>query len=100
MKNLENSFLKFINKTPPIGKCIICNDNSNIKRSHNCYSYMLNNQSRCLEDLCKKGNCKYINPQPGHQSGMTLFVDTKKTTCDILEMRMMSDNPHMEKSEL
>ena len=30
-KNLENSFLKFINKTPPIGKCIICNDNSNIK---------------------------------------------------------------------
>ena len=76
------------------------NDNPNIKRSHNCYSYMLNNQNRCLEDLCKKGNCKYINPQPGHQSGMTLFVDTKKTTCDKLEMRMMSDNPHMEKSEL
>ena len=25
-KNLENCFAKFINKTPPIGKCIICND--------------------------------------------------------------------------
>ncbi len=30
-KNLENCFLKFINKTPPIGKCIICNDDKNIK---------------------------------------------------------------------
>ena len=30
-KNLENSFIKFINKTPPIGKCIICIDDRNIK---------------------------------------------------------------------
>ena len=30
-KNLENSFIKFINKTPPIGKCIICIDDGNIK---------------------------------------------------------------------
>ena len=76
------------------------NDNSNIKRSHNCYSYMLNNQSRCLENLCQIGNCKYINPQPGHHSGVTLFVDTDKTTCDKLEMRMMSDNPRIENSDL
>tara|TARA_B100001057_G_scaffold487632_2_gene570664 strand:+ start:454 stop:1848 length:1395 start_codon:yes stop_codon:yes gene_type:complete len=31
-KNLENSFIKFINKTPPIGKCIICIDDKNIKK--------------------------------------------------------------------
>ena len=31
-KNLENSFLKFINKTPPTGKAIICLDNDNIKK--------------------------------------------------------------------
>ena len=31
-KNLENSFLKFINKTPPTGKAIICLDNNNIKK--------------------------------------------------------------------
>ncbi len=31
-KNLENSFLHFINKTPPIGKCIICIDDKNIKK--------------------------------------------------------------------
>jgi UDP-N-acetylmuramate--alanine ligase len=30
-KNLENSFIKFINKTPPTGKAIICIDNKNIK---------------------------------------------------------------------
>ena len=29
-KNLENSFVKFINKTPPTGKAIICIDNKNI----------------------------------------------------------------------
>jgi len=31
-KNLEDSFLQFINKTPPIGKCILCIDDKNIKR--------------------------------------------------------------------
>ena len=30
-KNLENSFIEFINKTPPTGKSIICIDNKNIK---------------------------------------------------------------------
>ena len=31
-KNLENSFIKFINKTPPTGKAIICMDNKNIRQ--------------------------------------------------------------------
>ena len=31
-KNLEKSFLEFINKTPPTGKSIICIDNYNIKK--------------------------------------------------------------------
>ncbi len=31
-KNLEKSFIEFINKTPPTGKSIICIDNNNIKR--------------------------------------------------------------------
>ncbi len=30
--NLENSFIKFINKTPPIGKSLICLDSPNIKK--------------------------------------------------------------------
>ena len=31
-KNLENSFVRFIEKTPPTGKSILCKDNSNIKK--------------------------------------------------------------------
>ena len=31
-KNLENSFIEFINKTPPTGKAIICIDSSNIRK--------------------------------------------------------------------
>ena len=31
-RNLENAFIHFINKTPPIGKSIICIDNKNIKK--------------------------------------------------------------------
>jgi len=34
-KNLEDSFLEFINKTPPTGKSIICIDNNNIKKIFN-----------------------------------------------------------------
>ena len=34
-QNLENSFIKFIEKTPPTGKCIICIDNKNVKRISN-----------------------------------------------------------------
>ena len=30
-KNLENSFIKFLEKTPPTGKAIICKDNKNLK---------------------------------------------------------------------
>tara|TARA_B110000902_G_C14224333_1_gene556392 strand:+ start:49 stop:1446 length:1398 start_codon:yes stop_codon:yes gene_type:complete len=31
-RNLEKAFIKFINKTPPIGKSIICLDNLNLKK--------------------------------------------------------------------
>ena len=31
-KNLENSFVEFINKTPPTGKAIICVDSLNVKK--------------------------------------------------------------------
>ena len=31
-KNLEKSFIEFINKTPPTGKSIICIDSNNIRK--------------------------------------------------------------------
>ncbi len=50
-KNLENSFLEFINKTPPTGKAIICIDNINIRkilnkiRNKNIVTYGENNKA-------------------------------------------------------
>ncbi len=50
-KNLENSFIKFINKTPPIGKCIVCLDNLKLKKilkqvkSNNYLTYGFNKRS-------------------------------------------------------
>ena len=50
-KNLENSFIKFIEKTPPTGKAIICIDNKNIKKifkklkSKNILTYGENNKA-------------------------------------------------------
>ena len=31
-KNLEKSFIEFINKTPPTGKAIICMDSTNVRK--------------------------------------------------------------------
>ena len=31
-KNLENSFIKFIEKTPPTGKSIVCIDSKNLRK--------------------------------------------------------------------
>ena len=31
-KNLENAFIRFINKTPPIGKSLVCSDNKNLNK--------------------------------------------------------------------
>ncbi len=65
-KNLENSFLKFINRTPPIGKCIICIDDKKIRilrskiKTKNILTYGFNKKSdyqiineKYLNKLCK-----------------------------------------------
>ena len=50
-KNLEDSFLEFINKTPPTGKAVICLDSANIKkilnkiRNKNIITYGENNKA-------------------------------------------------------
>ena len=49
--NLKNSFIKFINKTPPIGKSIICIDNPELKKiikdikKNNYLTYGFNNKA-------------------------------------------------------
>ena len=50
-QNLEKAFIKFINKTPPIGKTILCIDNANVKKiiskikTKNYLTYGLNSES-------------------------------------------------------
>ncbi len=58
-KNLENAFIQFINRTPPIGKSLICIDNKNIKKilprlkNKNIFTYGFN----------KNANYKVSNPR-------------------------------------
>ncbi len=66
-KNLENGFIKFINKTPPIGKCIICNDDKNIKKiikkvkTKNIltYGFSSNSDYQIINPKYRVDNCKY-----------------------------------------
>lgn len=69
------------------------NKNKSIKKSHNCYSYFLDDISDDLIEYCEDVKCKRINPQPGHYSGMTTSVKKSETTCPKLIERVKSDNP-------
>ena len=65
--NLENSFVKFINKTPPIGKCIICIDDKNIKKlkkkikTKNILTYGFSSSSdyQIIKPKYNLNNCKF-----------------------------------------
>ena len=56
-KNLENSFIQFINKTPPIGKCLICIDNKNIQNILN----KIKNKNILTYGFNKKANYRISN---------------------------------------
>ncbi len=56
-KNLENSFVRFIEKTPPTGKSILCKDNSNIKKILN----KINNKNIITYGENKKSDYRISN---------------------------------------
>ena len=66
-KNLEDSFLQFINKTPPIGKCIICIDDKNLKKikkkikTKNILTYGFTSLAdyQVIKPKYNKKNCKF-----------------------------------------
>ena len=66
-KNLENCFIKFINKTPPIGKCIICIDDKNIKKLKNkiktknilTYGFSSSSDYQIIKPEYNIENCKF-----------------------------------------
>ena len=56
-KNLENSFLEFINKTPPTGKSVICIDGKNVKKIYS----KIKNKNILTYGESKKSNYKITN---------------------------------------
>ena len=56
-KNLEHSFIKFINKTPPIGKSLLCIDNDNIQKILN----KIKNKNILTYGFSKKANYRILN---------------------------------------
>jgi len=56
-ENLEKAFVQFINKTPPIGKCLICIDNKNINKILN----KIKNKNILTYGLNKNANYRISN---------------------------------------
>ena len=57
-KNLQNSFIKFLNKTPPIGKSFICIDDHEIKKIIS----KINNKNFLTYGFSKESNFQIFNP--------------------------------------
>ena len=74
----------------------IWNENKDIRNSHNCYSYFLNDINHDLKNIYKgenKKTRKILNPQPGHYCGMSKRVIYNETTCKNITERVLCDNP-------
>ena len=80
-KNLENSFIKFINKTPPTGKAIICIDNKNITKILN----KIKNKNIITYGESKKANyqVKKINYKFDSTSFELIFKEKGKKNINI-----------------
>ena len=55
--NLEKAFIQFINKTPPIGKCLVCIDSKNIKK----ILKKIKNKNILTYGLSKNANYRVVN---------------------------------------
>lgn len=65
-----------------------------IERSHNCYSYALDDINLNLANICEYDYCKGINSQPGHYCKSKYNLNT----CFQLEKRILCDNPLIKKT--
>ena len=91
-KNLEKAFIQFINKTPPIGKCMICIDNKNIKKilskikNKNILTYGLNKKANY-----KVSNIKYSVTHSSFDLHFKNSNNTKKIIKDI-NLRLIGEH--------
>lgn len=73
----------------------IWNSDYDMRQSHNCYSYSLNDQYNELGQLYQKEDSmgkKTLNAQPGQYCGMVNRVVYELTTCDNFIDRVLCDN--------
>lgn len=84
-----------------------------IEKSHNCYTYFLNNQIKSLQKRCQNicpdgkkcyGQCSDLKPQPGDFYLLVRDGDLKKKkrkyTCEEMEAKILRDNPSIKKAKL
>ncbi len=91
-KNLENAFIQFINKTPPIGKSLICTDNKNIKK----ILTKIKNKNILTYGFNKKANYRISNTKynPTH----SLFdlhyrnLDNRKVTIKNISLKLIGEH--------
>ena len=83
-RNLEKAFIEFINKTPPIGKSIICIDDKNIKN----ILFKIKNKNILTYGFNKKANYKISNVK--YRLNYSLFdLNYKDLIIIILELRIL-----------
>jgi hypothetical protein len=86
------------------------NGNSDLKNSHNCYTYFLNNHIRPVSDKCKQytkknqqSKCGKLKPQPGDFSELlkngSLQMKERQYTCPAMVKKVISDNPSITETQ-
>ncbi|MBD1150711.1 UDP-N-acetylmuramate--L-alanine ligase [Pelagibacterales bacterium SAG-MED29] len=91
-KNLENAFIQFINKTPPIGKSLICIDNKNINK----ILTKIKNKNILTYGFNKKANYRISNPR--YHATHSLFdlhyrnLDNSKATIKNINLKLIGEH--------
>ncbi len=91
-ENLEKAFIEFINKTPPIGKSLICVDNKNIKRIQN----KIKNKNILTYGFNKKANYRITNAR--YRSTYSLFdlnyksLKNKRQTIKNINLKLIGEH--------
>ncbi len=91
-ENLEKAFIEFINKTPPIGKSLICIDNKNIKRIKN----KIKNKNILTYGFDKKANYRITNVR--YRSTYSIFdlnyknLKNKRQTIKNINLKLIGEH--------
>jgi hypothetical protein len=70
------------------------NKNSNLKESHNCFSYAMNAiDDKLIKDCNDTQDCNVGFHQPGYASGYGHFSEKHEKGCNDMVSRLWGDNP-------